>query len=346
AGASFLASGSSPLARQFRPEHFLLTLQKFIAIFFLAAFIVPVALRLIVLPDQVGVGTFAAGGFNGWLALALTIAAVIAFNKLAWRSFSVTLLAQSLLAAGSLIAFRVARFGVAGWAGLHVLLAALIFVPWFLLFLKDLPKVWRGDEPRWVTRFFARVGLRVTEDWADDTVLFASLIGGGTVLVAVRGPFSDPQGAWWSIASLLSVCVLAAALHWITFHRAYLYAAGILLNLSVSIWLIKYPFQALPSLTAFVEANVIALSLAGIVWLLLDLRARRLHATARSNTAVSFHNVAALGSLFALAIVVTARLSADFGGFYQTFFLLLDWTALVSSVVLMAACLWDRHAEY
>src|SRR5262249_1068662 len=153
---------------------------------------------LIALPDRVNIGTFAAGAFNGWLALGLVIAATIAFNKLFSRSLSVMLLTFSMLAAGSLVAFKVARFGVAGWAGLHVLLAALIFTPWFLLFVRDLPKTLGG--------FGQRAGFSLTPSWERDTVLFASLAGGVAVLAGLRGAFNDPQGAWWSIATLLSMC--------------------------------------------------------------------------------------------------------------------------------------------
>src|SRR6185369_6895121 len=124
----------------------------------------------------------------------------------------VALLAFSLLAAGSLMAFGVAQFGVTGWAGLHVLLAALIFIPWLLIFTRDLPRVLRIDGPEARFRFWQRFGLSLSADWEQDTVLFASIIGVVVVLVGLRGPFSDPQGAWWSIAAVLTTCGLAGAL--------------------------------------------------------------------------------------------------------------------------------------
>src|SRR5882762_5819290 len=101
------------------------------------------------------------------------------------------------------------------------------------------------------------------------------------------------------------MCGLAAAPHWVTFKRVYLYAAGILFNLSVSIWLLKYQSQQLTTLSAFVEANVIALSLTGVLWLWLELRARRAQPDAKSDTAASFHNVAALASLLTIGGVVS-----------------------------------------
>ena len=84
----------------------------------------------------------------------------------------------------------------------------------------------------------------------------------------------------------------------------------------------------------------------GVLSLWMELRARRVQSGANSNTAASFHNVAALLSLMAIASVVMVRLHDDLSGFYQAYFPLLDWFALVSSAFLMAACLWDREAKY
>jgi hypothetical protein len=327
-------------------ERFLLSCQKGIAIFFVAAFIVPIGLHLIALPHRAGAATFVAGSFYGWLAVLLTVAVAIVFAKLFWRPFSVAALAASLLATGALGAFGIAQFGVAKWAGLHVLLGAVILVAWLLFLARDSAKFFHGDERKLISRIWARIGLTLADDWEWDSVLFATAVGASAVLLALRGPFSDPLGAWWSIGGLLSMCALAAALNWVTLKRAFLYAAGILFNLSISIWLLKYQSQQLTTLSAFIQANVIALSLTGVLWLWLELRARRAQPETRSDTAASFHNVAALASLLAMAGVVAVRLRADLFGFYPTLLPVLDMFALVSLAGLMAACLWDREARY
>ncbi|HMJ25450.1 MAG TPA: hypothetical protein VK475_06460 [Pyrinomonadaceae bacterium] len=177
-------------------------------------------------------------------------------------------------------------------------------------------------------------------------MVWASAVGAITVLVAFRGPFSDPLGAGWSIGALLGMSALGAALNWITFKRAYLYAAGVLFNASVSIWMVKYHSYPSFSFTSFIEANVIALSLTGVLWLGLELRARRALPKLGANTALSFHNLAAVLTLVAMGGIVLVRLVADFSGFYQTLFPLLDWFAFLSLALLMVACLWDRHAGY
>ncbi len=345
-GTESNADTDSSLPNRRDSEHFLLGCQKGIAIFFVAVFIVPIELHLIALPYRAGAATFVAGSFNGWLALLLTVAVVIVFDKLFGKPLSVAAFAVSLLAAGALGAFGIARFGVAKWAGLHVLLGAVITIAWALLLAKDLAKFFHGDERKLISWTWARIGLTLADDWEWDSVLFATAVGASAVLLALRGPFSDPLGAWWSIGGLLSMCALAAALNWVTLKRAYVYAAGILFNLSVSIWLFKYQSQQLDSLSAFIEANVIALSLTGVLWLWLELRARRAQPEIHSDTAASFHNVAALASLLAMVGVVAVRLRADFLGFYPTLLPALDLFALVSLVGLMAACLWDREAKY
>jgi len=326
-------------------ERFLLNTQKLIPIALSALLIVSVALHLIVLPYRAGPGTFAAGGFNGWLAVLLTVGVVIAFDKLLRKPLTLIFVSASLLAVGSLGAFGIARFGVARWAGLHVLLGALVLIAWLLLFIRDLPKFVHG-EGKPTAGLWTRIGLRLEDDWEWDSVLSATAVGAIAVLVAIRGPFSDPLGAWWSIGALLAMSALAAALNWITFERAYLYAAGILFNLSVSIWLVKYQSHQILSGSAFIEANIIALSLTTVLWLWLELRARRAVPKLSSSAAGSFHHLAALLSLVAMGCVVAVRLNADFSGFHQTLFPLLDWLALASLAVLLAACLWDCHAGY
>jgi hypothetical protein len=324
-------------------ERFLLTCQKRMAVGLLVLFIVPIGLHLIALPNRVGFGTFIAGSLNGWLALLLTVAVVVAFDKVFRKSISVVLLAASLVAAASLAAFGIAQFGVSRWAGLHVLLASLVMIAWLLLFAKDLERWFRSQTDH---ELASSPGLTLSSEWRWDSILFASTVGAIAVLVALRGPFSDPLGAWWSIGALLAMCALAAGLKWVTLNRGYLYAAGILVNLAASIWLIRYQSHQYPSLSAFIESNIVALCLASVLWLFLELRARYARAAANQNTAASFHNVAAILSLLAMASVVTVRLQGDFAGPYQTHFPLLDWVALASLAVLMTACLWDRDARY
>src|SRR5207237_7089798 len=111
-----------------------------------------------------------------------------------------------------------------------------------------------------------------------------------------------------STGTLLARRALPASPNWLTHTRADLYAAGILLNASVSIWLIKY-YGVQGSGRTFIEANVIALCVGGVVWLWFELRARRFTPRLNSFTAASFHNLVALVSLPALGSVVALDLN-------------------------------------
>lgn len=330
-------AGSDARAPRAPTSRLLLTCQVLFAIALNALVIVPLVLHMIVVPDRVGRATFAGGGFTGWLAVSLTIAAVIVFYKASAKAIRFVSLALSLLALGALISFRLAPLGVANWGGLHILMASLVVIAWLLLAARDLPR------QQTLARALSAMGMPFSDDWSADGELFAAGVGLAAVVVALRGATIDPAGAWWSIGVFLAVSALAASLNWITFRRGYLYAAGVLFNLSVSIWLIKYGGPS-GTLGGFVEANVIALSLAGILWLLLELRLRRV--ANRQSSPASFHNVAALASLVAITIVVSGRLYNDFFEFYQTFLPWLDLFTLASLAVLMCACLWDRDAEY
>jgi hypothetical protein len=318
-------------------ERVLLVIQASLAIALNAVLIASLTLYVVAFPAAVGRGTIAASSFTGWLALSLTIAAVVTLHKASARAIQFVGLAISFLAIGALISFRFAQAGGANWAALHVLLASLVIIAWLLLAARSLPR------QQAIARALSANGTPFADGWASDAVSFATGVGMLAVLVSLRGPFIDPLGAWWSIGPLLTMTALAATLNWITFGRAYLYAAGVLFNLAVSIWLIKYGTRP-GSLTGFVEANIVALSLGGILWLCLELRARRV--AGKASSPASFHNIAALASLVGLALVVAAHLYNDLGEFYQTLSPGLDMITLISVAALMVACLWDRGAEY
>ena len=321
-------------------EGVLLICQKFFAIVLNTLWIVPLTLHLVAFPDRVSRATFAGGSFNGWLAVLITITAVVTLDRLFQKALRVVGLAASLLAIASLTSFGIARFDVARWSGLHVLLGALVVIAWLLLTARNLPR----KQP--FSILLSRTGLTFDDDWVWDSELFATLVGAMAVLIALRGAFSDPRGAWSSIGALLAMSALAASLNWVTFRRGYLYAAGVLFNFAVSIWLLKYQSGRVTSLSAFVEGNVIALSLTGVLWLYLELRTRRAQPNSKSNSAAAFHNVAVLASLLAIGIIVGVRLHDDLFGFYPIFAPLLDLLSLASLAALMVACLWDSEAEY
>ncbi len=150
---------------------------------------------------------------------------------------------------------------------------------------------------------------------------------------------------WWSIGPLLAITALAAILNWKTLRRRYIYAAGILFNLAVSLWWV-FILEPRPSRKSrFLLTNLIAGSLAGILWLWLELRSQRLRARTTLPD-LSFHNLAAILALGVLMLIVIVS-SFVRGSLSPLLYApLLSWLAFLSVLAFMTACLWDRHAKY
>ncbi len=184
--------------------------------------------------------------------------------------------------------------------------------------------------------------------WQAEATGCAALIGALAALLALRPELYDPSSDWWSIAPLLAISALAATLNWQTLRRGYLYAACILLNLAVSIWWIVYLQNQFPNFATFLEVNIIAICLSSILWLWLELRARRISGEVPGqNTSFLVHNLAALGSLIILIGIVLTGFGLES---YHLSYLLdpptVAWLALVSLGALMFACIWDQQARY
>src|SRR6185503_13142247 len=135
---------------------------------------------------------------------------------------------------------------------------------------------------------------------------------------------------------LLALTALAATLNWKTQLRRFIFAAGMLFNLAVSVWwvfVLGEPFYESP----FVLTNLIAASLSGILWLWLELRSRRLSQTELLfGPALSFHNLSAITSLALLTLVVFVKSPLLYAP-------QLSWLAFLSLLIFMTACLWDRY---
>jgi hypothetical protein len=99
-------------------------------------------------------------------------------------------------------------------------------------------------------------------------------------------------------------------------------------------------------LTSFLWTNIIAASLAGILWVWLELRARRLRETPAVVAALSFHNLIAIASsgLLLLVVLLSFVFSRDDSLLLEM--PRLTWLAFASVLALMTATLWDRLARY
>ncbi len=308
-----------------------------------------VTLRLIARPDLAGLGTIETGSLRGWLAFVLAAGAVVWFGKIYGKRLRPGDLCSLLLMTGGLLSFTVARWSPAPWAGFHALMIASAATAWLICLARSLPALVERRALGPVSDLLERIGKpQFAADWSRDTALFASITGAFTVLLALRAWPSDPVSSWWCIGALLAMSALAAALNWQTLNRTYLYAAGILFNVATLIWWDQYMSARFRSNVSFLEINVIALSLSSILWLVLELRCRRLRPSETSSgSALSFHNLAALGSLLIVGSIAWTRLAADASGVPgASQSLLQGWLALISLLLLMTSCLWDQRAKY
>lgn len=303
----------------------------------------PVAVRLVLRPDLAGIGTMEAGRLRGWVAVFLTVMAAAWFGKAYRKRLTAGAVCAFLIAVSCLTAFTAARWEMGNWAGFHTLMAALAVTAWLLCVARLAPGRLEAVK---VSEQFSRDKSWFAEDWEWNTSLFATIIGAVTVLFALRAPFADPSGSSWSVATLVGMSALAAALNWQTLKRGYLYAAGLLFSTAAFIWWLAEFANRFPGGARILEVHVIALCASSIVWLALELRARRL-ATTSTSTALSFHNLAALWSLlimgcFELVLLAVAASGVSAPGVPS----ITEWLALVSLAGLLVACLWDRHAKY
>jgi hypothetical protein len=326
----------------------LLSVQVGIGLFLNLLLIAPLVYWLCARPTWAGSATFEAGNVRGWLALALPLLAAFWLTRAFQRRLNAWLPFAAASAMGTLVAFDVTRWRAGTWAGYHTLLVASALTGWLMLLARKLPASLRRDETEQPFEIEAKKSRRwLAAKWEWDATLLASLAGVWTALLALRAAPSDPNRPWWSVGALVATSTLAAGLNRETLSRAYLYAAGWLLNLAASIWFLTYwnYFPGFSLAVGFFEANVIALALPGIAWLWLELRARRLNEK-RQSRIPAFHHVAALFALVMLAYLVSITLLTDLTSVSLHTRAWLEWSAVLSAIALMTACLWDREARY
>lgn len=322
--------------------NFLLKLQLGIAVVLNTILFVTVAAELLRAPGIVGIGTVAAGSFLGWLTLAIIAVGIGWLGASRMIKLPAYALLGLLLAVCCIVAFSVA--GTSGWLAVHVLTVCVAFSAWFMLSASELDSDPTRQLPFPIN--LLRVTFDLTGNWKARARECAVIAGALAVGLSLRTLEDMEASRWWTIGPLLAITILAATLNWKTLRRRYIYAAGILFNLAVSLWWVfdlqtrhrRYDFE-------LVETNLIAASLAGIVWLWLELRARRLRSQSTLGPAYSFHHLVAVFSLSFLALLVVASFIIEP---WQTSLLPIPVSgpAFWSVVALMVACLWDRSAKY
>ena len=304
-----------------------------------ALIILPVAIKLIARPDLAGIGTSAAGGVRGWFAFGFALVAATWFSQAYRKQLQPSWIFGALLAATCLLAFAAAPLNPTLWTGFHTLIIGSVLTTLLMLLLKSLPS-WLAKQQ---TPLAQRLAQQLSGDWQWDCVLFATAGGLVAVFLSLRAQSGEPSTAWWTIAPLLAMAGVAAAIHWQTLRRIYLYASGILFSAAALIWW-KSEFPWSGPLRQ-VEVAVVSLCLSSIILLVFELRARKL-IKGENRIAFSFHNLTALTSLIVMSWVALVRIAFAELGDALVGPVLLDWFAVGSLILLLVACLWDARASH
>lgn len=328
----------------------LLELQIGIAVTANVLLISIVTLHLIGRPNWTGNGTIAAGGLYGWLAFVLATIAAVWLCRISRRPTRALGLCAILLAAGCLLAFTAARLEPYSLTGFHTLVIAFCAVAWLMWLSAKLPANLLANEDGPIARCLRLIsGQQISglaTNWQRDATICSTTVGALAVFLALQS-LSLANAIGWSVAPLFAMSALAAALQWQTLKRAYLYAAGLLFTAAAFAWWAREFTVPPPRGERIFEVIVIALCSSSIAWLCLELRARKLTpAGSYSDTALSFHNLAVLSSLFVMSAIALRHLTLSVMGLLPRDSPALGWMAVASLIALMAACVWDKEAKY
>jgi hypothetical protein len=308
-------------------------LEMLFAVALNVALIAPLAGNLI-LRNEVGGATLAAGSPLGWFAFVITALAFILFDRARGRRVSPDFLASMLLGVVSLTAFGLGRPDSS--LAVCFTTAGVGFIAWLMFGAAYLPDV--KSESR-LLRLFS-----LDEKWTGSAILLSTVIGGLAVLLSLRiVPIVLAEGIWWSLIPLVSMCALAACLQAKTLQRRYLYLAGVFSTIAASLWWeFISPLWLHSSLIPFFELNIVVACLLALLWLYLELRARRLRSEGNQLEAFSFHHIVVFCSLAVLAWLTVEKFNLGWNRGPEW----LTWFAFSSVVSLVFASLWDQRAKY
>ena len=184
------------------------------------------------------------------------------------------------------------------------------------------------------------------------------LLVGLVVLLALRGEWQDAARPWWSAGVTGATVVIVAALAMSRRRQPYAYTATLLAMLATTfVWLRPWIGLGQPvvlqSWVNLAEANLIAASLAGLIWLAVEISWQRSSNVTFDPRSLSppVHHAAA-----GFALVIGAGLIVLCGGNRAVASALTDaatvisnpggWLMLTTLGVLLVASLWDRRAKH
>jgi hypothetical protein len=329
---SFRNRWASVLADNVKDADELLQFELWLAIAGNVLLIGPLTLNLFF--AQPGMATTVAGGPLGWSAFIITCTALLAIKRgqLGAGTFS-----AHVLSVVSLCAFATSGFD--GAIELRTLTVGTTVAAWLIFGASFLTSL----APEHATGRQLQKLFRIDDRWSSSALRFSTVIGAWAALLSLRLLLDlSPKDAWWIVCPLLALSGLATCLQVRTLKRAYLYVAGGLFTIAVSIWWIALPSSYYSPQESFFEVHIIAACLTSILLLWLELRARRLRQTSGPTTLLSYHNIVVLVSSILLILLTQVSFEVHAPSDLPA----LTWLAWAATVTLMFATLWDRHAKY
>lgn len=186
--------------------------------------------------------------------------------------------------------------------------------------------------------------LRQTKVRAARVVLLCAALAG---VFAIRAAVDDPQRPWWSVGALGvagALCITLAA--WAP-RRAFAYAGGLAVCLAASIWWIVEHWRGAAGplavdLTDLANVNIIAVALAGLVWLLVERRVFRAEWTLdEAGRWPALHVTAACVSALGVMLLAGVALAGAVSSPPPAGLVVLAWSAWAAAAVLLVACRLD-----
>lgn len=300
-----------------------------------------------------------AGEAGGWAALALALAAAIAFVHRTAPQRAVHAWVVAGLLVGIQAACTVSRWDQGNWLAHHTLTAAwsaaglaLLLVGWMGADLRLIgPHFWSRERRAASAEHLALLfPLGATRRWVEAVSVLV-------VALALRGTWADPARPYGSAGAVLAAAVLLGALALWSRRPGRVVASGLLLNLAgivaweawladtagVAAWLPWGPGVV----DTFLYTNILCFALGSAIWTALDLAlGQRTRPEELRGRLLPYSHAAALLAVQLLAMLTLGGIASDLTAMGIHADGPLAWTALAATALALLLCLWDADAFF
>lgn len=255
------------------------------------------------------------------------------------------------------------------WAAYHVLecgwlgLAAFATVAaWFVTHLIQLADASSREDATSENLYRIELDdrfLTALKEGMAPAVRWAGVMSALVVILAVRGAFGDPGHPWWSTTCTGLVAMLAGLLSLHGRSQPYAYASTVLAALAGTFvwwewWIVEPSLPVARSWVHLIEANLITVALAGLVWLGVEIWWQRKHNTVfdLDFRSAPVHHAASTVPLVVGGLLIVAGLLTQTFSSHNSATGVLDvgspgtWLVVSITAVLLVGTLWDRTARH